>query len=433
MNLVKKDAGREQELYIMLIDRWCKNTIRASISNSMRSRIIFINDFVEITEEILSRSRTLFVLESFMNNHTAVAFLSLYKKLMGLDIIYLGCDRALFSKVSPICRVYPCDVTGLSMELLVSAAYDDESMKSKDCTDNYYEESRAFAKSLVDSSSSDEIRKLACDFLSLEDERESHLSKRIKLASDLSDALTDNSRLLEENRKLAEGYKNILADSYSLNHALRDYEGILSKEMYKKINLSEYQDRPLILYFKEFEELLGFDMFISTLYEIFRMQNKNSVKVLMLFDSYTAMRMRVLPDYFTTLYNSYNTRQVILCDFLAKSGDASGVLDQLLRNKENLNVLLIFDCKSLPDTVLSGQYLQFNICRDCRHLAAYDLVDENTIVNGHGGVNYLEFDHAQYERELPNFVNQTEKFLYLSSQQIYQNILTLTKLYKDRM
>ena len=50
MNLVKKDAGREQELYIMLIDRWCKNTIRASISNSMRSRIIFINDFVEITE-----------------------------------------------------------------------------------------------------------------------------------------------------------------------------------------------------------------------------------------------------------------------------------------------------------------------------------------------------------------------------------------------
>ena len=153
----------------------------------------------------------------------------------------------------------------------------------------------------------------------------------------------------------------------------------------------------------------------------------------MLFDSYTAMRMRVLPDYFTTLYNSYNTRQVILCDFLAKSGDASGVLDQLLRNKENLNVLLIFDCKSLPDTVLSGQYLQFNICRDCRHLAAYDLVDENTIVNGHGGVNYLEFDHAQYERELPNFVNQTEKFLYLSSQQIYQNILTLTKLYKDRM
>ena len=77
MNLVKKDAGREQELYIMLIDRWCKNTIRASISNSMRSRIIFINDFVEITEDILSRSRTLFVLEYFMNNHTAVAFLSL--------------------------------------------------------------------------------------------------------------------------------------------------------------------------------------------------------------------------------------------------------------------------------------------------------------------------------------------------------------------
>ena len=58
-------------------------------------------------------------------------------------------------------------------------------MKSKDCTDNYYEESRAFAKSLVDSSSSDEIRKLACDS-SLKMNGSPTLSKRIKLASDLS-------------------------------------------------------------------------------------------------------------------------------------------------------------------------------------------------------------------------------------------------------
>ncbi len=83
----------------------------------------------------------------------------------------------------------------------------------------------------MDSSSSDEIVKLACDFF-IEDERESHLSKRIKLASDLSDALTDNSRLLKRTEKLAEGYKNILTPTpIAANHACGILKGYCQRDV----------------------------------------------------------------------------------------------------------------------------------------------------------------------------------------------------------
>lgn len=433
MILLEKDEGTKKNYYMVLLDRWCRNTVKASISGTLRKQVIFISDFSEITDEVLEKTRTLFILETFMNDCKAVAYMRLYGKLKSLDLVYLGADSSLYGSVRGICRIYPCDVTSLSIELLVSAAYNDSSMKAEPCKGQYYGDSRDLAISLSKGDSSMQIRKLANDFLLLEEERHHFQEEKNVLTQELEKEKQDKLVLLSRNTKLEEGYRRILQDSYRLNRTLRDYEGILSKELYKKINLGEYAEKPLILYFKEFEELLGFDTFVSTLYEVFRMQNRNSVKVLMLFDSYTARRMNVLPDYFVKLYNSYNSRQVIMNDFIAKAGDPTGVLDQILCNKEGLNVLLIFDCKSLPSTVLIGQYLQFNICRNSRHLAAYGLVEENTVVNGNTGACYLEYDSDRYNAELPALSGQTEKFIYLSSQKIYQNILELTKLYKSRL
>lgn len=419
--------------YILLIDNWCDNSVRANSAELSHQGIFFVNELYEISDEMLEKTHTLFVMESFMNCSVAVSVLKFYKELLTLDIIYLGNNKEHFPMVASVCKVYPCDVNELSLNLLIGAAYDDDTLKTDKFSSDYFAQSKIVADELIHSSTSGIVRKLASDFLRLNDARLFYEQKYTQLEASQKQLISSNERLTSENQKLAKGYKRILADSIALNDTLRDYEGILSKELYRKVNLSDYPERPLIIYFKEFEELLGFELFISTLYDVFRMQNKNSVKALMLFDSYTSRRMHVLPQSFIKLYNSYTAKQVILNDFIAKSGDSSGILDLLMQNREGLNVLLIFDCKSLPDTIVTGQFLQFNVCRDSEHLEAFNLVEDNTVVNGHSGLHYLEFDPDMYSEELKEFKTPAEKFIYLSSQPIYQRILSLTKLYKDRL
>lgn len=418
---------------IMLIDRWCPSSVRTSISDLAKDGMIFINDLAEITESMLDNSKTVFILESYLHDGIALPSLRLYKELLHVELIYLGNDVSLFPLVKDICRIYPCDIAAITNELIVAAIYDDDELKSTQKYADFFEDSRLLADAIVKSNSSLQVKNLANSLLTLLDERRTFEEKYDNVKARLTSAEAANEYLIKENEKLAKGYSDILAASYKLNSTLKDYEGVLSSELYKKLDLSNYPDHPIVLYFKEIEEMLGFDLFRSTLYEVFRRQNRNSVKILTLFDSYTSRRMHVTPDYYTKLYNTFTMRDVINADFIAKTGDPTKVLDMLLTNRDGLNVLIIFDCKSRPDVVLNGDFPQFNICRDISHLEAYDLVPGNTVVNAPDGSSYLAFDHDKYRRELKDVEDRIVRFEYLSARELYSNILTLTKIYRDRL
>lgn len=433
MTEINLNKTNNRKFFILLIDDVSKEKVSASLVDLSNSGVFFVNKLKEITQEMLEKTRTVFILEPYMHDGNALPTLRLFKKLMSLNYIYLGCDEFWTREMSDLARVYSCNILEINYELLFAAAINDTSKQIAAKASNFYDSSGTFADEIIRSKSSKEIRQLAQDFQSAMSLLEKMKQDKELYRNKVAELIHEKSILEEENRKLSSAYKEILVDSYKLNETLHNYEGILTKDIYRKVNLSDYDSRPLVLYFKEFEELQGFYLFIDTLYEVLRFQNQNSVKTLLLFDSATSKRMNTLPAHYQKIYNSFQTKHVIVNDFIAKTGDPTDVLDILLKNRERVNVLLIFDCKSMQDIVVTGPCLQMNLCCNPEHLEAFHLVADNTIVNASDDTYYLPFDYDKYKEEFSKVKDNNDRFIYLSSQKIYRNLLKQTKLFRDSM
>ena len=418
-----------------LLDTFTKNTIKTNTADWVVNGVTFITELNDLESVLGPRSSTVFIMESFMHNVHAYSEIRLYKNIFPVEFIFIGLDKELLNSVRPYGRVFISDVSTITYDVLLAALYQDQTSESnEDASNELFDDSLEYANNLLKQSPNHSIFKLASDFINLVVKNRS-LKKRIDdLQSSMQYLQHSNSSIKEQNQKLVAGYADLLKESQKLNNVLRDYEDILTRDIYSKIDLSLYPNKPMIIYFKEYEELLNFDTFIRTLFDLFRMHDQNSVKVLLLFDSSTSRRMKVLPDYVHVLHNQYYAKDIILSDFIAKSGDYTKVLELLLANKSMLNILLIFDCKSANDVTIVGPYLPFNLCRDASHLEAFGLPKENTIVNKIGsdeGNEALVFKDCSDELDKIDDLN--DQFLYLSNLKVFQRILELTRLYKGNL
>lgn len=403
---------------VVILDEVSKRMVKLANSVLASEYITVVNNLLEIQEDMFDEQKTVIILDGLLQSKDKIAELVLYQNVAKFNYLFLLKVPQNTKIVAGLGRVYQCDTSMIDFELIQASLYKDNSFVVENDIPN---KSALYAKNIIESKGSTENVQLARDYL-LSLERESILSEQIaKQQETLDELLIKNTILSEENQKWSIGCKTLLERAKKQNDALKRYERVFSQDVYYKFNLHNYQNKPVIVYLKIFTEFNGINTFIETIVDAFRFQQRHSVKVLQLFDSSGNRKMRLLPNYYHILRNHYVMQEVITNDYLCKSGDYANLLDRLLSNKYGLDVLVIVDCKDHDDVVLSGSFLQYNLCQTAEQAAILALSQNTTVINQKltGWLTWIPIrtDH----------LTKKEKFIKLSSRPVIQKILTMSE------
>lgn len=415
------------KIAILLLDSVSRKYIKTNITELGLMGVIIVNNFNEITDEMLQNTNEVIILESYLQNINSFSDLRLFKNLLELKYTFIGVDTELLDTLSVYGNTYNADITTLDFEVIQAALYQDTALENTSDLHNDYNNNLAFAKKIVSNEDNVDtnIRNMAKQFLANATEIE-HLNAKLREMHNNYNRLQDiAAKLSNENNIITADFAAMLNNAVTLNKSLREYERIMSKDIYTKINLHNYPNRPLIIYLKEIEELLHQNSFVETLFEMLRLQGKQSVKVLRLFDSTSCRRVKSLPIYYHKLRNQYLVSDITTHDFISKVGDYTDILDILLTNKTGLDILIIVDCKDFDDVVISGASMYLNLCRNPKNIEAYDLRVDNTIVNGLDDGQHLVWGHYD---NYSGLLSKEEQFLFLSSRPVMQTVFDLYKL-----
>lgn len=418
----------------ILIDNRSREIIKNDIMNLISHNIVFISDFCELTPEQLKRSRTIVVLEPYLTEKDALPKLRVFKQLLGLDFVFITSNKNWLAEIESLGRMFVYDTSVITYEVVQAAVLEDKALEQKEKSPVSLINLRAIANSVLnDTSFPGNVHRLAETVLAMENSKDSLQKQLINLQQRNRKLESEFLTVQQSNQKLREGYAQIFDEVNTLNKTLQQYETYISAVTNNVVNISDYKNRPNIVYLKEYESLHGIDLFLHTLYNVIRTQLQNSVKVVRLYDNKSSTKMLAIPDYYTVLTNDYLDSQVIASNFIAKSGDYSGILDLLLTNKTQLDTLVILDCRNVNNTVISGSILQLGICGDAGHVKAYGIDKNIAIVNNASEPEYLNFNYDTYKTELGKLQSDYERFMYLSSQEVYQRILSLIELQRSML
>lgn len=382
---------------ILLIDDLSRKYIKGNPVDLTYYNVHIITDFKDINEELLSKTRKVILLNDIIKKSGALSTLRLYKDLFDLEYYYIGDEDIYLGLMSDYATCYKMNIAGLNPDMIQAVVFNDSAVIDKfEVPRDLSSRSALTAKEILNTSGIPlNIRSLA----------EEHL----ELLNALNSAVSINSRTkelynetnlyvnkLEGDIKKAEDFVSELLHKFNkFNADTRQYESLWSRDFYTKLHLSDYPDRPIILYLKEYEELDGLDILLYWLYQMFTIQLRVPTKIVKLYDSADAKRLRIQPNAFTVLGNKYTlsditsnefdiTGKTEKSDLLVKVGDYTKLLDILLTNKERKGLLIIVDHKLKEDTVVIGSTLQYCLCRNANHINAYSLGD-NTITNNGSG------------------------------------------------
>lgn len=411
---------------ILIIDELTRKKIKNSLSELSTYDVKIFSTLDDIDTDIFSKYQNIFVFEDYIKSNGALSQMKIYSTLFSIKFIFLSNSYVWINLLKDVATCYSFDVTYLDYDKLYSIIYKDSEQYNK------------------------YITPVNSDILTIEE-----IDRKIEQVSDVKvrDMLVDYKQLLLTTtdkfdnsndyesiiaglqrsvlsleivkEKTLAGYKDLLNRVLVQNDKLLEFESIFTQDFYHKVSVNSYDNRPIILYFKEYESMIHFQSFIETLFSAINFHNKLSCKVLILQDSQQTLRLKTYPEHYTILRNKFLLSDVLSKDFLVKYGDYSKVLEVLLTNKIKLQVLLVFDCKSYNDVVLSGSNVYFNICRNSKNLESFGLAQESTIVNN-DNTCLLSWDTYL---ELKNFDTENEKFLFQSSRPVIQRILETLRVY----
>lgn len=412
---------------ILLLDNTSKKYIKSNVTELGLMGIQIINNFNEITDEMLQKCKDVIILEGYLLNTNSYSDIRLFKALLGINIIFMGVNNTLLSTVKEYGVIYHSNPVTLSFESIQGAIYQDSALEESVEEPKISSDSKSVALKIIEDEDTfdTKVQSLAKDYLNLNSEYSQLTQKLSDYKAECKDLQNLNAKLSNENRVLINGFADVMKSSVTLNKSLKEYERIMSQDIYSKSSLNNYSNKPVIIYFKEIEEILHENSFIETLFEVLRLQGRQSVKVLRLYDGSNCRRVKSLPSYYQIIRNNYLVSDITTNDFIVKVGDYSDILDILLTNKIGLDILIIVDCKSYDDVVISGSPIYFNLCRNRANLEYYDISRDNTIVSGYEDDNYLVWEHYDNYIQLSS---KEERFLFLSSRPVIQSIFDLYRL-----
>lgn len=406
---------------VVLLDNISRQNIKISLNELSKLGVSFINQIEDLLEMELNTENVILIMGDYLNVPVSKSKLKLYMRYLDARFVLLTNEKSKIIMCSNFIEIYRCDYTQLNSELVNAILLHDSSLNTKELIMRKYSDK---VELLLKHEENTELRTIYQRYITLETEHDELVAENNKLKN-INDRLECQvKQVASSNRKLVKGYNKIVRDVIELNKTLQEYEAILTSDFYEKVDALKYEHRPFILYFKDYEALNKEHLFLSVLYEILQKQMHKSAKMLYLFDSNTCRQIRTLPKYCRVLGNRFNSIE-LTSNVLAKAGDYKEVLDILLTNKVGLDFLIVVDCKSLNDTVMMGYDLAFNFCRNQEHLEAYSLDKANTITEGEGTEEFLNFTVAKDEI---SYDSQEEVFLALSSKEIFAKILNAIRM-----
>lgn len=412
---------------ILVLDDFSRSRMKVNVAELVMHDVKIVETLRKITPAMLDKTKTVVILEDFVRKHNAFSDLKLYKEVFGLEYLYLGTDDLLLTAMADLGKTFRMNPVNLDYDMMFSVLYGDHGLQSKYLVSEYTTSSTdKFARLLMGNPDyPEDVRKLAESYIALSQMEYSHFREIKSLSQLLEKFQLLLNRESNEKNILQQHYLELLDNAKTLNRTLKQFEPILSKDVYEKISLSRYTKRPSIIYLKEYQELQHLESFIDTLFQMLRYQYKHSVKVLRLHDSSSSKRLLTLSDkkYFK-LKNRFLNSEVVSNDYIVKVGNYRTVLDLLLTNNNGLDILIIVDCKDHDDVVLSGQFLQLSMCRNSKYLPVFSLDPASTIVNNEKG-NPLSWDtYPEY-----SVLTGSDKFMFLCSRPVMQTIYELHKGY----
>ena len=401
----------------LLLDDVSRSKLTIKLAELVQYDVNIVRSIRDVPDSQLKRK--IVILEDFLRGENCYSDLLLYKSVLGLEYIYIGLDPVLLEIMKPVADCHSMDPTMINYERLYGIVYQDQAVRSKYLSPADKNEAHKIATEILEEGSVDlKIKRLAEGYLAMEDITSNQSEELQSKSSALSQAQIQLQQTTAHNNMLHSNYLDLIGKAANLNSSLKQYEVILAKDVYDKIDVTRYNTRPNIIYLKEYEELNNMDLLLETLVNMFKYQHRMSVKVLMLFDSSHSKRVMTLPKNYATVTNKFYRRTLLSNDYIAKVGAYKEILETFLINETNLHVLIVVDCKSHLDTVLSGMFLMLPMCRRESSLEIFGLDPKATIVNDAPN-NRLSWDNYS---AIDSMQSDADKFLYLSSRTLIQDI-----------
>ena len=403
---------------VIWLDDVSKEKKKVDSSILSAKEITLINSLQDLDSTMFEdgQQRILIAFDGALQYPESVAELRMFKEILNLSVLFLLDVQNNEDMARSIGRVYCCNSSLLTFELIQAAVFQDNAYKTEE---NYLDKQISFARSILeDKNSTNELVQLSNYFLAAVS-READLRGKIDLLQNRLEIETmQNEILRNDNKRWAAGFKELESKVALQNNNLNKYETIFTQNVYVKLNLYEFPNKPVIVYLKTFTDFIGINKMIETITDVLRLQERLAVKVIQLFDNSGSRKMQLLPEYYHRLHNLYTMREVMNNTYLCKSGDYTNLMSRLLGNRYGLDVLLVVDSKDFDDTIFEGKTLQYNLCRTVAQAEQLALSQNCTVVN-QAAEGWLTWAPAKVSG-----MSQSELLVRLGSRAVVKRIIT---------
>lgn len=348
---------------ILLLDNTSKLKYNFSLPELITRDVKIIQSLDGITNELVEQGYlTLILLEDYPVKYGNISDLKLYKEAFSLNVKYIT-SKPLYSILMSDCaECYEILPEDLDLKLLIgiitgdTATISNYSINPDKVVDTLDELKYNLEK---DNMLTDKVydlydlSKQLYDFAYCKQEEVKILKKYI---TNLEQTTASNSTLVD---KVYSELVRLMKDESKRSKSLEQYECILSEDFNKSISVSQYPNRPVVVYIKQYTKIVNLDEFLFTLYDSCRRHYSLNCKIVKLFDSSNSIETMLQPVYYKKLRNSYKTSDIDTNDFLCKFGDYSTLMNHLLENKINFDILFIVDIRPHDFHILAGSDLNF--------------------------------------------------------------------------
>ena len=402
---------------ILLVNEEVKAKLKSNVSNLLVYDVVIINDIRQLNRDMVNKTTRVIIVGDY--NYESLDDLMLYKDIFGLTYYLISDNKLLLTLMKDYCDIYEMDYTNLSSNMIYSVLYDDKVEQERHKPEEFIDVNTILCNNIIEESRDDKIISLAKNHLKLL----RLLEDRIQCEKDMSNKITllesDIITYLSEVDSLNSNYTDLVGRVMEQSKALRDYEIYFTQDFYSKVSLAKYKNRPLIIYFKEYQDLIHEHSFIITLFNIIKIQANRSCKILRLHDSNDLARIKSLEDEYFLVNSSFLESEIVSNDFITSIGNYTKLFDLLLRNDYRLDVLIVYDCKKYNDIVLEGtDMVYYNVCRNAEVAAKLELDPDFTIVNNCEN-NRLSWNTY---KEFDKLKSDSNRFEFLASRPVMMDI-----------
>lgn len=343
---------------ILLIEDAVKKELSINLASLTLYGITILNDISEASRRLLETKKKVIILGFF--NYNSLGRLRLYQQTWDLELYLISDDSLLINAMKNFAKCFTLDYRTLDSNLIYSILYDDKMAQSKFLVNLDQDLLAEKATTLLQNTTSNSVKSVCESYLCLRSVLQ-QLTEYSDQLSEVNQSLQTEIDAKESSYKLCnEAYTELIEQTLEQEKVLRKYRFMLTKDVYDKVNISNYKRHPIILYFKEYEEMIYLQSFLDTLCAAFKVQGKFSVKLIHLFDSVDQVRVETIKHHYDcVISNSFLQSEVISNNKILSIGNYKQLFDLLLTNKFPLDLLIVVDSKKFNDVTLAGPDINY--------------------------------------------------------------------------